>query len=117
VAQTAEAALTKAREKSGNSTLEISDLRQDEDSLDTWFSSWLWPMSVFDGILEPENKDIQYYYPTSDLVTGPDIIFFWVARMVMAGLEFRNEIPFKNVYFTGIRSEEHTSELQSRENL
>lgn len=77
-------------------------LRQDQDALDTWFSSWLWPMSVFDGGLDPENKDIQYYYPTSDLVTGPDIIFFWVARMIMAGLEFRGEVPFKNVYFTGI---------------
>ncbi|MGC4130085.1 MAG: valine--tRNA ligase [Bergeyella sp.] len=77
-------------------------LRQDEDALDTWFSSWLWPMSVFDGMLDAENKDIQYYYPTSDLVTGPDIIFFWVARMIMAGLEFRNDVPFKNVYFTGI---------------
>ncbi|SDH66900.1 valyl-tRNA synthetase [Chryseobacterium taeanense] len=80
----------------------LDDLRQDEDALDTWFSSWLWPMSVFDGLLEPENKDINYYYPTSDLVTGPDIIFFWVARMIMAGLEYRKEVPFKNVYFTGI---------------
>jgi valyl-tRNA synthetase len=77
-------------------------LKQDEDALDTWFSSWLWPMSVFDGCLNPENEDIKYYYPTSDLVTGPDIIFFWVARMIMAGLEFRGEVPFKNVYFTGI---------------
>lgn len=80
----------------------LDDLRQDEDALDTWFSSWLWPMSVFDGLLDPENKDINYYYPTSDLVTGPDIIFFWVARMIMAGLEYRKEVPFKNVYFTGI---------------
>ncbi|MCW3159904.1 valine--tRNA ligase [Chryseobacterium oryctis] len=80
----------------------LEDLRQDEDALDTWFSSWLWPMSVFDGLLDPENKDINYYYPTSDLVTGPDIIFFWVARMIMAGLEYRKEVPFKNVYFTGI---------------
>ncbi len=77
-------------------------LRQDEDALDTWFSSWLWPISVFDGMLNPENEDIKYYYPTSDLVTGPDIIFFWVARMIMAGLEYRKEVPFKNVYFTGI---------------
>ena len=77
-------------------------LRQDQDALDTWFSSWLWPMSVFDGLLDPHNEDIQYYYPTSDLVTGPDIIFFWVARMIMAGLEYRQEVPFKNVYFTGI---------------
>jgi len=81
---------------------DIEDLRQDEDALDTWFSSWLWPMSVFDGLIDPENKDINYYYPTSDLVTGPDIIFFWVARMIMAGLEYRKEVPFKNVYFTGI---------------
>ncbi|SHE71506.1 valine--tRNA ligase [Chryseobacterium sp. OV279] len=80
----------------------LEDLRQDEDALDTWFSSWLWPMSVFDGLLDPENKDINYYYPTSDLVTGPDIIFFWVARMIMAGLEYKKEVPFKNVYFTGI---------------
>lgn len=77
-------------------------LKQDEDALDTWFSSWLWPISVFDGLLDPENKDINYYYPTADLVTGPDIIFFWVARMIMAGIEWRGEIPFKNVYFTGI---------------
>ncbi|KMQ67873.1 valyl-tRNA synthetase [Chryseobacterium sp. FH2] len=81
---------------------DLEDLRQDEDALDTWFSSWLWPMSVFDGLIDPENKDISYYYPTSDLVTGPDIIFFWVARMIMAGLEYRKEVPFKNVYFTGI---------------
>ncbi|UFH31303.1 valine--tRNA ligase [Chryseobacterium sp. C-71] len=81
---------------------QLEDLRQDEDALDTWFSSWLWPMSVFDGLLDPDNKDINYYYPTSDLVTGPDIIFFWVARMIMAGLEFKGEVPFKNVYFTGI---------------
>ncbi|MDP9960166.1 valine--tRNA ligase [Chryseobacterium lathyri] len=80
----------------------LDDLRQDEDALDTWFSSWLWPMSVFDGLLDPENKEINYYYPTADLVTGPDIIFFWVARMIMAGLEYRKEVPFKNVYFTGI---------------
>src|SRR5690606_16887543 len=102
VAENREEALILAKEKSGNVELSMDMLRQDEDALDTWFSSWLWPMSVFDGILEPENKDSQYYYPTSDLVTGPGIIFFWVARMVMAGLEFRNEIPFKNVYFTGI---------------
>ncbi|MDR2205124.1 MAG: valine--tRNA ligase [Flavobacteriaceae bacterium] len=81
-------------------------LKQDEDTLDTWFSSWLWPISVFDGLIDPENKEIQYYYPTSDLVTAPEIIFFWVARMIMAGLEFRGEIPFKNVYFTGIVRDE-----------
>ncbi len=102
VAETKEDALILAREKSGNPNLDIDALKQDEDALDTWFSSWLWPMSVFDGLLDPENKDINYYYPTSDLVTGPDIIFFWVARMIMAGLEYRNEVPFKNVYFTGI---------------
>ncbi|SFI98965.1 valyl-tRNA synthetase [Kaistella treverensis] len=102
VAENIDEALLLAREKSQNSNLEISDLRQDEDALDTWFSSWLWPMSVFDGLLDPENKDISYYYPTSDLVTGPDIIFFWVARMIMAGIEYRQEVPFKNVYFTGI---------------
>lgn len=102
VAENIEDALALAKEKTGNSNLEISNLKQDQDALDTWFSSWLWPMSVFDGLLDPENKDINYYYPTSDLVTGPDIIFFWVARMIMAGLEYRKEVPFKNVYFTGI---------------
>lgn len=101
VAENIEQALTLAQEKSGKE-LQISDLKQDEDALDTWFSSWLWPMSVFDGMLDEKNEDISYYYPTSDLVTGPDIIFFWVARMIMAGLEFRGEVPFKNVYFTGI---------------
>lgn len=102
VAETQEEALELAKQKSGNQALTIEGLRQDDDALDTWFSSWLWPMSVFDGLLDPENKDINYYYPTSDLVTGPDIIFFWVARMIMAGLEYRKEVPFKNVYFTGI---------------
>lgn len=102
VAETIEEALVLAKEKSQMSNLQISGLRQDEDALDTWFSSWLWPISVFDGMLDPKNEDINYYYPTSDLVTGPDIIFFWVARMIMAGLEYRNEVPFKNVYFTGI---------------
>ncbi|MCE4066064.1 valine--tRNA ligase [Chryseobacterium gleum] len=102
VAETKEEALELARQKTGNSGLTAENLRQDDDALDTWFSSWLWPMSVFDGLLDPENKDINYYYPTSDLVTGPDIIFFWVARMIMAGLEYRKEVPFKNVYFTGI---------------
>ncbi|EKB58369.1 valine--tRNA ligase [Bergeyella zoohelcum] len=102
VAETIEKAVELAREKSQNSALQISDLKQDEDALDTWFSSWLWPMSVFDGLLDPENKDINYYYPTADLVTGPDIIFFWVARMIMAGLEWKGKVPFKNVYFTGI---------------
>ncbi len=102
VAETAEKALELAKEKSGNQSLQISDLRQDEDVLDTWASSWLWPISVFDGINDPENKDIQYYYPSNDLVTAPEIIFFWVARMIIAGYEFRNDKPFKNVYFTGI---------------
>ncbi len=80
----------------------MADLRQDEDCLDTWFSSWLWPISLFDGINHPGNEEINYYYPTSDLVTGPDIIFFWVARMIMAGYEYEGKMPFKNVYFTGI---------------
>jgi valyl-tRNA synthetase len=102
VAENIDDALVLAKEKSQITNLQASDLRQDEDALDTWFSSWLWPMSVFDGLNDPENKDINYYYPTSDLVTGPDIIFFWVARMIMAGLEYRKEVPFKNVYFTGI---------------
>ena len=98
VAENIDEALILAREKAKNSDLQISDLKQDEDALDTWFSSWLWPISVFDGLIDPENKDINYYYPTSDLVTGPDIIFFWVARMIMAGLEYRQEVPSKNVY-------------------
>ncbi|MBR5492787.1 MAG: valine--tRNA ligase [Alistipes sp.] len=102
IAPTAEEALEKAREKAQDPTLQMSDLRQDEDVLDTWFSSWLWPISVFDGIRNPDNEQIRYYYPTSDLITGPDIIFFWVARMIMAGYEYRGEKPFGNVYFTGI---------------
>ncbi|MFV0544825.1 MAG: valine--tRNA ligase [Bacteroides sp.] len=102
VALTPEEALTKAIEKTGNAALKIEDLRQDEDCLDTWFSSWLWPISLFDGINDPNNEELNYYYPTSDLVTGPDIIFFWVARMIMAGYEYKGQMPFKNVYFTGI---------------
>ena len=102
VAETAEKALELARQKSGNANLQLSDLRQDEDALDTWFSSWLWPISLFDGINNPGNEEIKYYYPTSDLVTGPDIIFFWVARMIMAGYEYIGDMPFRNVYFTGI---------------
>ena len=102
VAATAEEALAKAIEKTGNAELKVEDLRQDEDCLDTWFSSWLWPISLFDGINNPGNEEIKYYYPTSDLVTGPDIIFFWVARMIMAGYEYLGDMPFKNVYFTGI---------------
>ena len=100
VAETAEKALELAQQK--DPSLTMADLRQDEDVLDTWFSSWLWPISVFDGIRNPDNKEISYYYPTNDLVTGPDIIFFWVARMIMAGYEYRGEKPFGNVYFTGI---------------
>ena len=102
VAETAEEALALAREKTGDAALQLGDLRQDEDVLDTWFSSWLWPISVFDGIRNPDNEEIRYYYPTADLVTGPDIIFFWVARMIMAGYEYEGKMPFKNVYFTGI---------------
>ncbi|MEE4197483.1 MAG: valine--tRNA ligase [Bacteroidales bacterium] len=102
VAETAEKALALAKEKSGNDNLSIDDLRQDEDVLDTWFSSWLWPISVFNGINDPENKDYNYYYPTDDLVTAPEILFFWVARMIMAGYEYKGEKPFKNVYLTGI---------------
>jgi len=95
-------ALEKAKSKSGNDSLTLNDLRQDEDVLDTWFSSWLWPISVFDGIRHPENEEIQYYYPTQDLVTGPDILFFWVARMIMSGYAFRDEKPFSKVYLTGL---------------
>ena len=102
VAENMDKALSIAKEKSGNVNLSLKDLRQDTDALDTWFSSWLWPISVFDGIRNPDNKEINYYYPTNDLVTGPDIIFFWVARMIFAGYEFRNDKPFNNVYFTGI---------------
>ena len=102
VAETAEEALALAKEKTGNAGLTLADLRQDEDCLDTWFSSWLWPISLFDGINHPGNEEINYYYPTSDLVTGPDIIFFWVARMIMAGYEYMGDMPFRNVYFTGI---------------
>ncbi len=102
VAETDEEALQMAQEKSGNMALTMSDLRQDEDVLDTWASSWLWPIAVFDGNNKPDNKDINYYYPTNDLVTAPEIIFFWVARMIIAGYEYRGVYPFKNVYFTGI---------------
>jgi valyl-tRNA synthetase len=102
VSKSPEDALEKALEKFPESNYTLEDLKQDEDVVDTWFSSWLWPIAVFDGIRKPENHEIKYYYPTNDLVTAPDIIFFWVARMIMAGLEYRNEIPFRNVYFTGI---------------
>ncbi len=104
VAEDADEALELARRE--NPAINASDLRQDEDSFDTWFSSWLWPITLFNGILEPSNKEMQYYYPTSDLVTGPDIIFFWVARMIMAGYEFIGKQPFNNVYFTGIVRDE-----------
>lgn len=101
VARSLEEAFSEVQAKHGDG-YKMEDLKQDEDVLDTWFSSWLWPISVFDGIRDPENRDVKYYYPTNDLVTAPEIIFFWVARMIMAGVEYRNEIPFKNVYFTGI---------------
>ena len=102
VATTKEEALAKARQMEGYENITEEELKQDEDALDTWFSSWLWPISLFDGINNPDNEEINYYYPTSDLVTGPDIIFFWVARMIMAGYEYKGKMPFKNVYFTGI---------------
>ena len=102
VAENIEDALILAQERTGNTSLRASDLAQDEDALDTWFSSWLWPMSVFDGIRNPENEEIKYYYPTNDLVTGPDILFFWVARMIVAGYEYKDEKPFQNVYLTGL---------------
>ncbi len=102
IAANKEEALELARIKTSNNSLEITDINQDEDVLDTWFSSWLWPMSVFDGIRYPNNEDIKYYYPTDDLVTGHDIIFFWVARMIIAGYEYKNQYPYKNVYFTGM---------------
>ena len=102
VAKSREEALEAAKAKTGNTALTDADLRQDEDALDTWFSSWLWPMSVFDGVANPDNADFKYYYPTNDLVTGPDILFFWVARMIMAGYEYTGEKPFTNVYLTGL---------------
>lgn len=102
VAISIEEAVEKARSKSGNTQLNASDLKQDEDVLDTWFSSWLWPISVFNGLTDPNNKEIQYYYPTNDLVTAPEIMFFWVARMIIAGYEYMGDLPFKNVYYTGI---------------
>jgi valyl-tRNA synthetase len=102
VAENIDDALILAQEKTQNAQLTIKNLRQDSDALDTWFSSWLWPMSVFDGIRNPENEEIKYYYPTNDLVTGPDILFFWVARMIVAGYEYKDEKPFQNVYLTGL---------------
>ncbi len=102
VAETLDDALKLAQEKTNNANLKAEDLRQETDALDTWFSSWLWPMSVFDGIRNPENEEIKYYYPTNDLVTGPDILFFWVARMIISGYEYKDEKPFENVYLTGL---------------
>ena len=102
VAENIESAVQKARKVTGDADLKASDLKQDTDALDTWFSSWLWPMSVFDGIRNPENEEIKYYYPTNDLVTGPDILFFWVARMIIAGYEYKDQRPFNNVYLTGL---------------
>lgn len=102
VAETIEEAVEEARKLSGDATIEAKDLKQDKDALDTWFSSWLWPISLFNGISDPNNEEFRYYYPTADLVTGPDIIFFWVARMIMAGYEYTGKMPFKHVYFTGI---------------
>ena len=103
VAKSKEEAITIAKSQFPElADLTQEELKQDEDVLDTWFSSWLWPISVFDGIRNPDNPDIKYYYPTNDLITAPEILFFWVARMIMAGLEYRGEIPFKNVYLTGI---------------
>ncbi|WP_417368484.1 valine--tRNA ligase [Flavobacterium beibuense] len=102
VAETADAALELAKQRTGNTALTVADLKQDPDALDTWFSSWLWPMAVFGGVMNPENEDFKYYYPTNDLVTGPDILFFWVARMIIAGYEYAGEKPFTNVYLTGL---------------
>jgi valyl-tRNA synthetase len=102
VAETIEKALELAKTATNNKALKVSNLKQDTDALDPWFSSWLWPMSVFDGIRNPENEEIKYYYPTNDLVTGPDILFFWVARMIIAGYEYKDEKPFQNVYLTGL---------------
>ncbi|MEN8118629.1 MAG: class I tRNA ligase family protein, partial [Bacteroidota bacterium] len=113
-AETPEQALKQAKEKSGNSDLTSADLKQDEDALDTWFSSWLWPISVFDGINNPENEEIKYYYPSSDLVTAPDIIFFWVARMIISGYEYRDDLPFKNVYFTGMVRDEQRRKMSKQ---
>ena len=102
VAESIEEALELAKIKTQNTKLTIHNLKQDADALDTWFSSWLWPMAVFGGITNPENEDFKYYYPTNDLVTGPDILFFWVARMIIAGYEYAGEKPFTNVYLTGL---------------
>lgn len=102
VAKTVDQALILAKQKTGNNNLTVNDLTQDNDVMDTWFSSWLWPIAVFDGILKPQNSDINYYYPTNDLVTAPEIMFFWVARMIIAGYEYRGQLPFSNVYYTGI---------------
>ena len=106
VAENIQDALVLAKSKTNNHQLTTENLRQDADALDTWFSSWLWPIAVFGGIMNPENEDFKYYYPTNDLVTGPDILFFWVARMIIAGYEYTGKKPFENVYLTGlVRSE------------
>ena len=102
VAKTAEEALEQLKQSTGNTALTLSDIHQDDDCLDTWFSSWLWPFEVFKGLSDPDNKEVSYYYPTSTLVTAPEIIFFWVARMIIAGYEYKGLKPFKDVYFTGI---------------
>jgi valyl-tRNA synthetase len=115
VAETAEEALKLAQEKNAN--IKAEDLEQESDCLDTWFSSWLWPISLFDGIEHPDNEEINYYYPTSDLVTGPDIIFFWVARMIMAGYEYRGKMPFKHVYFTGIVRDKLARAMDAFDNI
>ena len=102
-----------AREKSGDKTLKETDLKQDEDVLDTWFSSWLWPITSFDGINNPDNPDLKYYYPTNDLITAPEILFFWVARMIIAGYEYQGEKPFNNVYLTGlVRDQQRTKDVK-----
>jgi len=111
VAENIEDAVTLSRKRTNNENLQASDLRQDEDALDTWFSSWLWPMSVFDGIRNPENEEFKYYYPTNDLVTGPDILFFWVARMIVAGYEYTDKRPFENVYLTGLVRDEQRRKM------
>ena len=111
VAESTEKALQLAKEKTGNSSLKLEDLRQDNDVVDTWFSSWLWPIAVFDGIKNPDNKEVNYYYPTSDLVTGPDIIFFWVARMVMMSLDLTDQLPFTEVFLHPMVRDKHGAKM------
>jgi len=114
VAEGINQALKKAKEKSGNIKLEVKDLTQESDVLDTWFSSWIWPISVFDGIRNPDNEDFKYYYPTNDIVTGPDILFFWVARMIVSGFEFKKRKPFNSVYFTGLVRDEQGRKMSKQ---